>query len=112
MVLQLDTTAVATRHIEAWNRHDPEGIVASLSLETTLVDPLCPNGVGGPALVDYVSGLFVAFPDLAIEAVNVRVTEGEPATVAVEWLMRGTNTGTCWATRQPAEGSPSRGPPS
>ncbi len=102
MVLQLDTTAVATGYLEAWNRHDPEAIVATFSPEGTFVDPLCPDGVRGQALAQYAGAMFAAFPDLSFEAVSVQLTEGESDVVALQWLMRGTNTG-------PLQGNPPTG---
>lgn len=82
---------VAQQYFDAWNQRDPVAIVANFAEDGTYCDPTVAQGVSGPALVAYTSGLFAAFPDLAFEVVSA--AEVDEHTVAAQWLMRGTNSG-------------------
>jgi len=55
------------------------------------VDPTMPNGVSGAGVAAYARGLLEAFPDLSFEIVDAAQTDD--STVAVRWVMRGTNSG-------------------
>ncbi len=79
------------RYVEAWNRHDAEALVATLHDDGTYSDPGTKQPVGREALGAYARGLWAAFPDLAFEV--VRLGELGDGVVALEWTMRGTNTG-------------------
>ena len=87
----MDATDVAKRYFDAWNRRDPEAIVATFAEGGTYTDPNVPEGLGGQAIGEYAAGLFTAFPDLSFDVVSQHTT-GD-GTVAARWLMRGTNTG-------------------
>lgn len=81
---------IAQTYFDAWNRHDPDAIVACFADGGTYTDP----GAGtltGPAIGAYAGGLFAAFPDLRFDIVSV-APAGEN-TIAAEWLMQGANTG-------------------
>src|SRR5712692_2398478 len=81
---------VVHTYCDAWNRRDPAAIVATFTEGGTYSDPTVPPLNGG-ALTAYISGLFVAFPDLAFEIVSAAQTDEH--TVAAQWMMRGANTG-------------------
>ena len=81
----------AQRYFEAWNRRDPAGIVATLTENGTYADPTTNGELTGQAIADYTAGLFASFPDLSFEVVSAAST-GE-GTVAAQWVMNGTNTG-------------------
>ena len=81
----------AQRYFEAWNRRDPAGIVATLTENGTYTDPTTNGELTGQAIADYTAGLFASFPDLSFEVVSAAST-GE-GTVAAQWVMNGTNTG-------------------
>lgn len=82
---------VAQHYFAAWNQRDPLAIVATFADGGTYRDPTVPQGVSGPALVAYTSGLFAAFPDLSFEVVSAAQVDDH--TVAAQWLMCGTNSG-------------------
>jgi steroid delta-isomerase-like uncharacterized protein len=81
--------AVAQRYLDAWNRHDPSGIVACFDEGGTYKDPSVPV-LEGPALAAYASDLFAGFPDLRFEIQSIAVT-GE-AVVVARWKACGKNT--------------------
>jgi steroid delta-isomerase-like uncharacterized protein len=87
----MEPLAVTQRYFDAWNRRDPDAIVATFAESGTYTDPAVPDGLTGPAIGAYAAGLFEAYPDLSFEIVSAAAT-GE-RTVAAQWLMRGTNTG-------------------
>jgi steroid delta-isomerase-like uncharacterized protein len=81
---------IAHQYFDAWNRRDPAAIVATFAEGGVYTDP----GAGtltGPAIGEYAGGLFAAFPDLQFEIVSAALA-GEN-TIAAQWLMTGTNTG-------------------
>ena len=87
----MDSMSIAAAYFEAWNRRDPDGIVATFADGGTYMDPTSGGALKGAAIGHYASGLFAAFPDLTFEVVS-----GGPIgenMVAAQWLMRGTNTG-------------------
>ncbi len=90
---------VAHTYFNAWNRRDPAAIVATFVQGGTYSDPTVPP-LAAEALTAYTSGLFAAFPDLSFEIVSSAQTGSN--TVAVQWMMHGTNTG-------PMAGSPPTG---
>ncbi len=82
---------VAQRYFDAWDRHDPEGIVAIFAEKGTYADPTTGGELAGAAIGEYARRLFTAFPDLSFKIVSVGIA-GD-STVAAQWLMSGTNTG-------------------
>src|SRR4051794_25820669 len=83
--------AALDRYFEAWNDHDPAGVVASLAAGGTYEDPTTGGPLSGDALHDNVATLVTGFPDVQFELVNVSATGERSA--AAQWIMRGTNTG-------------------
>jgi steroid delta-isomerase-like uncharacterized protein len=81
---------LAQRYFDAWNRRDPDAIMATFAPGGTYSDPS--SGIlSGPAIGAYAAGLFAAFPDLSFDLHDVAVTE--LGTVTAEWIMHGTNGG-------------------
>ena len=87
----VDAIEVTRRYFDAWNRHDSDAIVATFAEGGTYSDPNEPEGLTGQAIADYADGLFAAFPDLSFDVLEI-APAGE-GTVAAQWTMRGTNTG-------------------
>ncbi|MFS8531231.1 nuclear transport factor 2 family protein [Sphaerobacter thermophilus] len=81
---------VAGQYFDAWNRRDPDAIMATFAEGGTYADPAA-GTLSGPAIGAYAGSLFTAFPDLHFDLVHVAATDG--GRVTAEWLMRGTNTG-------------------
>src|SRR5262245_2013213 len=82
----------AKRYFDAWNRRSPEDIVAAIAPGGTYEDPMSGGALSGAAIAKYAAGLFQAFPDLTFELLHE--AETGPNSVAAQWLMRGTNSGT------------------
>ncbi len=61
------------RYFDAWNAHDPDGVVAALTDDGTYEDPTTGGPLHGDALAANVAGLVEGFPDLRFEVVNVAV---------------------------------------
>ena len=87
----METQTIAQRYFDAWNRRDPQAIVACFAEGGTYADPTTVAPLSGPAIAGYAAGLFAAFPDLAFDLVTTGRCNDE--TVAAQWVMRGTNTG-------------------
>ena len=81
----------AQRYFEAWNRRDPSGVVSTFTETGTYTDPTTNGELTGQAIAGYSAGLFAALPDLSFEVVSI-APAGED-TVAAQWVMNGTNTG-------------------
>jgi len=79
------------RYFAAWNDHDPQRLVASLTDGGTYEDPTTGGPLSGEAVSAMLTGLITGFPDVRFEVVSVAAT-GE-TTAAVQWIMHGTNTG-------------------
>lgn len=84
----------AAQYFEAWNAHDPEAVTAALADGATYADPTTSSPLAGRALAEHIGALFAAFPDLDLEVVSSQPADvGTDGTMAIQWLMRGTNTG-------------------
>jgi steroid delta-isomerase-like uncharacterized protein len=96
----MEATDVAKGYFDAWNRRDPQAIVATFAEGGTYSDPNTPGGLTGQAISEYAGGLFAAFPDLSFDLLShASIGDG---VVAAQWVMRGTNTG-------PLRGNPPTG---
>lgn len=93
-------TDALTRYLDAWNDHDPAAVVASLTDGGTYEDPTTGGPLSGDALAASVEGLLTGFPDVHFELVSCAPTGDDRA--ALQWRMRGTNTG-------PMPGGPATG---
>jgi steroid delta-isomerase-like uncharacterized protein len=82
---------VAQRYFDTWNRRDAQGLVASFAEGGTYTDPTTSGPLTGEAIVAHAQGLWAAFPDLSFDLVSV--AQHDSGLVALEWLMKGTNTG-------------------
>lgn len=87
---------IAHAYFDAWNRHDPDGIVAVFAAGGTYSDPSTGGRLTGAAIAGYARELLTAFPDLTFEIVSV-APAGE-GMVAAQWLMHGHNMGSLAGT--------------
>jgi steroid delta-isomerase-like uncharacterized protein len=87
------------RYFDAWNSHQPDQVVASLTDDGTYEDPTTGGPLSGAALAANVAGVCEGFPDVHFELVSV-ATYGD--TASAQWRMQGTNTG-------PLPGGPATG---
>lgn len=88
------------RYFDGWNHGDGAAVVGSLTSAGTYEDPTTGGPLTGDALAASVAGLALGFPDLSFDVASVARTSD--ASVVVEWVMRGTNTG-------PMPGGPATG---
>lgn len=88
----MDSLALVHQYIDAWNRHDTGAIIATFATDGIYSDPVV-GEISGQAIGDYATSLFTAFPDLSFELASL-VGSMLDHTVAAQWRMRGTNTGT------------------
>jgi C-1 hydroxylase len=77
--------------IAAWNRHDPDGILAPVADDVIVRDVAhrMPY-LGRAALREATEGFIAAFPDVHLEITS---TTAEGVRVAQEWTMTGTHLG-------------------
>jgi steroid delta-isomerase-like uncharacterized protein len=87
----MDPIGVAHAYFDAWNRHDPDAVLATLGAEGTYTDPTTGGPLNGESFAAYMKRLFSVLPDVAFEIASVGLAA--PGLVAAEWVMRGTNTG-------------------
>jgi len=87
----VDAIKVTRRYFDAWNRHYSDAIVATLAEGGTYSDPNEPEGLTGQAIADCADGLFAAHLELSFDVLEI--APAGAGTVAAQWTMRGTNTG-------------------
>jgi steroid delta-isomerase-like uncharacterized protein len=78
-------------HLDAWNRHDADAIVADFAEGGTYSNPFTGEGVTGEAIGSFARGVLTAFPDASFELISIGDIGG--GLVAFEWLARATNSG-------------------
>ncbi len=89
-----DATAIAQRYFDGWNRRDPAAVLATMAPNGTYSDPGTGGAISGEAFIEYMKGLFSAFPDVSFEVASVGLAA--PDLVGAQWVMRGTNTGSMY----------------
>jgi steroid delta-isomerase-like uncharacterized protein len=88
--MNLETDAVKT-YFDAWDSHDTDAILDSLTPDGTYSDPIGGENLSGQAYADYVNTLFAAFPDLKLELISNNIASNNM--VAAPWLLIGTHKG-------------------
>ena len=82
---------IVTKQIEAWNRHDAQGVAAGYAPNVTVLDPGYPEPLSGrDAVAKDAATFFTAFPDLVFRV--MKVIEDKD-TVAIEGMATGTHKG-------------------
>lgn len=79
------------RYFDAWNAHDPDAVVASMTDTGTYEDPTTGGPLAGDALRDSITSLLVGFPDLSFDVESVSAASDTEA--VGRWRMHGTNSG-------------------
>ncbi len=85
-----ETDAVKA-YFDAWDSHDTDAILGSLTPDGTYSDPVGGDNLSGQAYADYASSLFAAFPDLKLELISNTVASN--GIVAAPWILFGTHKG-------------------
>ena len=85
----------AGRFLEAWNSHDPEQVLALATEDVVWQDPFIVGGTlrGKPALRDWLTSQWRAFPDLRFEMVGEPMFSPEGRQLAAAWKGTGRFTG-------------------
>ena len=78
-------------YFDAWNSHDTDEILNSLTPDGTYSDPVGGENLSGQNYANYAASLFAAFPDLKLELISNTVASN--GTVAAPWLLFGTHKG-------------------
>jgi steroid delta-isomerase-like uncharacterized protein len=82
---------VAQQYFDAWNRHDPAAVLATMAEGGTYADPGTGGPISGQAFAAYMQGFFASFPDVSFSIASTGLAA--PDLVAAQWIMRGTNHG-------------------
>jgi steroid delta-isomerase-like uncharacterized protein len=77
---------------KAYNAHDAEALAATYAEGATYSNPRAGQGLTGKAIANYAKAVWAAYPDASVELITCGDTGG--GLVAVQWVLRGTNTGT------------------
>jgi steroid delta-isomerase-like uncharacterized protein len=85
-------TAYHDAYIEAWNDHDPDGVVEQFADGGTYVDPLFEEPIGGEEIAEFVRLTAERFPDFRFEQRHVLDVPEESIRIE-EWTMHGTHEG-------------------
>jgi steroid delta-isomerase-like uncharacterized protein len=94
---------VVQRSFDAWNRHDPDAILALYADGGTYSAPRSGEALTGRAIAEFAQKAFTAYPDWSAEIVTIGDTGG--GLVATQWVLHGTHTGPYF------DGSPPTGRP-
>jgi steroid delta-isomerase-like uncharacterized protein len=88
----MNAIEVAQRYLDAWNRHDADTIAAAFAEGSTYHNPNMDQPLsGGQAVGRWAKKVWAAFPDFSRELVSMGEAGG--GWVAIQWVIRGTNTG-------------------
>jgi steroid delta-isomerase-like uncharacterized protein len=88
----MNAIEVIRRANKAWNAHDADAVAAAYAEGATYTNPRAGHGLTGKAIVNYAKAVWAAYPDASVELVTAGDAGG--GLVAVQWVMRGINTGT------------------
>jgi steroid delta-isomerase-like uncharacterized protein len=88
--MSAETDAVKA-YFDAWNEHDTDAILNTLTSEGTYSDPVGGENLSGQVYAEYARSLFIAFPDLKLELISN--TTASNGMVAAPWLLFGTHEG-------------------
>jgi steroid delta-isomerase-like uncharacterized protein len=83
--------SVVRRYFDAWNSHRGKSVLDMFARRGIYRDPLVPEGVTGTGISEYAEGLWSAFPDFFLQISEPLMSES--GRMAVEWVLRGTNSG-------------------
>ena len=87
----MNAIEVVQRVNKAWNAHDADVVGAAYAEGATYSNPRAGQGLTGKAITNYAKAVWAAYPDASVELITAGDAGG--GLVAVQWVMRGTNTG-------------------
>lgn len=86
-----DIEARYGRYVDAWNAHDPTGVMTEFADDGTFDDPASDGTLSGEEIGAWVEEIVEAFPDVQFSV--DRSTVDEEGVLFAEWTMRGTHDG-------------------
>lgn len=87
----ISATEIVKIYFDAWNSHNPMTILDTFTEDGVYSDPIGGKNLSGEVYIDYLTGLFAAFPDLRLELIANTVASN--GMVAAPWLLFGTHQG-------------------
>jgi ketosteroid isomerase-like protein len=63
----MNALGVTQLHLDAWNRHDADALIALYAEGATCHSPRFDHPLKGKALADFLKSVLTAFPDLRID---------------------------------------------
>ena len=82
---------IVKNYFHAWNRHDPDALKTFFAEGGTYCSPAMDKEFSGDAIKQYAVDLISAFPDLSFELLSIAPIGN--SVLAIQWVMKGTNTG-------------------
>ena len=87
----MNAIEVVQRANKAWNGHDADAVAAAYAEGATYSNPRARQGLTGKAIANYAKAVWAAYPNASVELITA--SDAGAGLVAVQWVMRGTNTG-------------------
>jgi steroid delta-isomerase-like uncharacterized protein len=88
----MNAIEVVQNNNKAYNAHDADAFAATYAEGASYSNPRAGKGLTGKTIVNYAKAVWAAYPDASVELITVGDTGG--GLVALQWVLRGTNTGT------------------
>src|SRR6202045_2123083 len=88
----MNAIEIVRRSNKAYNAHDADALAATYAEGATYSNPRAGQGLTGKAIANYAKAVRAAYPDASVELITCGDKGG--GLVAVQWVLRGTNTGT------------------
>jgi hypothetical protein len=88
----MNAIEVVRHNNKAYNAHNGEALAATYAEGAAYSNPRAGKGLMGKAIANYAKAVWTAYPDASVELITVGDTGG--GLVALQWVLRGTNTGT------------------
>ena len=83
---------VLQRANKAYNTRDADALAATYAEGASYSNPRAGKGLTGKTIINYAKAVWAAYSDASVELITVGDTGG--GLVALQWVLRGTNTGT------------------
>jgi steroid delta-isomerase-like uncharacterized protein len=87
----MNALEVSQRVIDAWNRHDPDAVIALYAEGATYHNPRLDHPLKGKAIADFIRSVLKAYPDLRFEVISRGDTGG--GLIASQLVLYATHTG-------------------
>jgi predicted ester cyclase len=84
---------VIHKYFDAWNKHDTQLIANTFSDNGTYRDPVTDVAIDKKDLKAHADRLISYFSDLSFEIIRISPPHSSQSFFAVQWIMKGTNTG-------------------